>query len=98
MRVGNYYAEMEDVYRFRGIRVGIMLVRPILYELVAYFYGRISPNEFHALECNITRAKRRQYIQAATSGRRLGIPIGLKIIGGASSLNKRMLSLSGQAR
>ena len=74
MRVGDDFAKMEDVERFRGISLGIRLVRPMLNELVAYFDGKISPDEFHALEHNIRRAKRRQHIQAAYEWSKAGYP------------------------
>ena len=64
IRITDNYDKLTDKELFRATSLGIRLVRPMLQELVAYFDGKISQDEFQALKYNIERAKNRPFTQA----------------------------------
>ena len=73
-RIDREFDSFDSDERDRALFLGARTLRSILDELVAYFDGKISSDEFHALEHNIRRAKRRQHIQAAYEWSKAGYP------------------------
>ena len=57
--------DMEEDERYRAIYLGFRTVQSILDELVAYFDGQISTDEFLALDWNIKIAATRPHCQQA---------------------------------
>ena len=64
-RINVSWDGMDDDERYRAIYLGFRTVQSILDELVAYFDGQISADEFLALEWNIKVAATRPHCQQA---------------------------------
>jgi len=65
---------LDKKERYRAVAIGIRLTRPMLNELVAYYDGQISSDEFYSLETNIRRAKKRDFINAAYDFTKVAFP------------------------
>lgn len=59
------FDQLDEDERFRATCLGVRVTRPMLHELVAYYDGHISPDEFKALQVNIKRAKNRPHVRKA---------------------------------
>ena len=68
------YDNLDKKERARAIAIGIRVMRPMLNELVAYYDGQISADEFHSLETNIRRAKNRPCVRAAYEYEKVSYP------------------------
>ena len=64
-RIDTEWKDFNEDERHRGIALGIMAMRSILDELVAYFDGQISPEEYENLKWNMRVAKGRPHNLAA---------------------------------
>ena len=64
-RIDTEWNNFNEDERHRGIALGIMAMRSILDELVAYFDGQISPEEYENLKWNMRVAKGRPHNLAA---------------------------------
>ena len=68
------YDNLDKKERARAIAIGIRVMRPMLNELVAYYDGQISADEFHSLATNIRRAKNRPFVSAAYEYEKVNYP------------------------
>ena len=65
LRIGQEWDQFNDDDRMRGIALGTRTLRSLLNELVAYFDGQITDDEFRNLKWNMVNAKARQHDEAA---------------------------------
>ena len=64
-RIDTEYTTFDEDQRFRANMLGVKTLRSILDELVAYFNGQISEDEWLNLKWNMEHASRRPNVQAA---------------------------------
>ena len=65
IRIGKEYSTFDEDERFRANILGVRILASILNELLAYFDGQISEDEWLNLKWNIEHAARRPNVQAA---------------------------------
>ena len=64
-RIDTEYTTFDEDQRFRANMLGVKTLSSILNELVAYFDGQISEDEWLNLKWNMEHASRRPNVQAA---------------------------------
>ena len=64
-RIGKEYSTFDEDERFRANYLGHLVLRGILNELVSYFDGQITEDEWLNLKWNMEHAARRPNVQAA---------------------------------
>ena len=65
LRIGKEYSTFDEDERFRANYLGFRILSSILNELIAYFDGQITEDEWLNLKWNMEHAARRPNVQAA---------------------------------
>ena len=65
MRIAEEWDQFNDDDRMRGIALGTRTLCSLPNELVAYFEGQITDDEFRNLKWNMVNAKARPHVVAA---------------------------------
>ena len=64
-RIHTEYADFDEDERFRANILGVRILRSLLEEMIAYFDGQVSEDEWLNLKWNMEHASRRPNVQAA---------------------------------
>ena len=73
-RIHTEYADFDEDERFRANILGVRILRSLLEEMIAYFDGQVSEDEWLNLKWNMEHAAKRPHVQAVYLWMKDGYP------------------------